>query len=136
MPNARCCIDLFLLSHTIKVDRSDSKPGKNQSKWRIKTHASKWILSWNTIKQKWHAVGWLSWGPWVLIFYFQRNFLLSFHVLLFHRDKLILYKTYLNLLYNQWLNKVSRDGARIMAENSTSPHHFVREDSNALFAGK
>lgn len=37
LPNARCCIDLFLLSHTIKVDRSDSKPGTNQSIGRIKT---------------------------------------------------------------------------------------------------
>lgn len=31
LPKARCCIDLFLLSHTIKVERSDSIPGKNQS---------------------------------------------------------------------------------------------------------
>lgn len=38
LPNARCCIDLFLLSHTIKVDKSDSKPGKNERKWKIRTH--------------------------------------------------------------------------------------------------
>lgn len=41
LPNARCLIDRFLLSHTTRVERSDSRPVKNQIRLRIKPHFHK-----------------------------------------------------------------------------------------------
>jgi len=37
LPNAKCLIDRFLLSQTTRVERSDSRPVKNQIRLRIKT---------------------------------------------------------------------------------------------------
>lgn len=42
LPSARCCMDLFLLSHTMRVERSDSSPGKksedtSEPTWRRDT---------------------------------------------------------------------------------------------------
>lgn len=41
LPNAKCLIDRFLLSQTTSVERSDSRPVKNQIRLRIKTHFHK-----------------------------------------------------------------------------------------------
>ena len=45
LPKARCCIDLFLLSHTIRVDRSDSKPGKKKTDG-VRTHVTGDVPQW------------------------------------------------------------------------------------------
>lgn len=37
LPKAKCLIDRFLLSQTTRVERSDSRPVKNQIRLRIKT---------------------------------------------------------------------------------------------------
>lgn len=139
LPNARCCMDLFLLSHTIKVDRSDSKPGKNESKWRINTHVDKEILRCSTVKQRCKAVDdflYCSESPEMLILFpptpHQRNSLSSY----FTGINSFSTKTYLNLLCNQWLNKVNKEWGGMTAENFISPHPFVKEDSDILFTGR
>lgn len=45
-------------------------------------------------------------------------------------------KTYLNLLCNQGLNKVSKEWWYMTVESFISPHTFVREDSDILFTGR
>lgn len=41
LPNAKCLIDRFLLSQTTRVERSDSRPVKNQIRLGIKTQFHK-----------------------------------------------------------------------------------------------
>lgn len=41
LPNAKCLIDRFLLSQTTRVERSDSRPVKNQIRLGIKTNFHK-----------------------------------------------------------------------------------------------